>query len=385
MATLEDQQKLIEVLKFTPRTYKISLWGYGGEKVMGTVEREAWDYCMDNQVDLSDISWNNDAADDMELDADRLPFLPGSWYECDNLAHVNGVNKTAGTLQIEDEHGETVVEASLDSFDGCSDDSIEWECDNEVWVGQSPEGTVVFIGTSNEKGTFFEGEIELTEPFDITKLTLQYDDIDGEELVNAVTYNGEDIDNWGGSTNGKSSDFTMCLVKENGEWENYEPEEKDWGHPEYGTSPSTWEKSKTFKFNKQKPTIPGYYSCTWRHYGTTYGSAYWDGENFGEWEYGKFNTIADVVSWSGYTWDTSSWVNQPPEPVDLECEDKTCGWVGKSEERIEDANYDRHCPKCNGIEFDWIDYDPDTKQGRDNRKKYCKEWDPEESLKRIIG
>ena len=57
MATVEEQEKLLQVLKFTPRTYKVSLWGYGGEKVMGTVDRKVWDYCMENQVDLSDIAW----------------------------------------------------------------------------------------------------------------------------------------------------------------------------------------------------------------------------------------------------------------------------------------------------------------------------------------
>ena len=33
MATQEEQQKLIDTLKFTPRTYKIQMWGYGGEKI----------------------------------------------------------------------------------------------------------------------------------------------------------------------------------------------------------------------------------------------------------------------------------------------------------------------------------------------------------------
>ena len=36
---LAEQQKIIATLKFTPRKYTISLWGYGGEKVMGTVSR----------------------------------------------------------------------------------------------------------------------------------------------------------------------------------------------------------------------------------------------------------------------------------------------------------------------------------------------------------
>ena len=384
MATLEEQNQLIEVLKFTPRTYKISMWGYGGEKVMGKVDREAWDYCMENQIDLSDIAWNSDAAEDMDLDEDLLPFTPGSWYECDSMAHVNGVSRNAGTLQIEDENGETVFEESLEDLSGDPEDgSPEWECIDEVWIGQAEAGQVVFVGNSNEKGTFFEADLELKAPFDITKLTLQYEEVDGEEIVNGVVYDGEEIDNWGGSTDGKSSDFTMCLVGEDGEWERYEPEEKDWGHPEWGTSPGSWERSETFEFSKQKPTIPGYYNCVWKHYGTTTGSAYWDGENFGEWEYGKFNPFAEVVSWSGYNWDTSSWVNQPPEPPGLVCDNKECGWVGNSDDRRTDDDYNDHCPECDGTEFSWIDYDPNTDEGRANRAKYCKPWDPVVALDRI--
>ena len=372
MATVEEQQQLIETLKFTPRTYKVSMWGYGGEKVMGTVDKAAWDYCMANQVDLSDVAWNSDAAEDMNLDEDKLPFPPGSWYECDGMGHVNGVSRDAGTVQIEDENGETVFEKSLDACDGCND-SPELFCEDEVWIGSRKKGEIVFIGSSNEKGTFFEGDIELTAPFDITKLGLHYDEFDGEDIVTGLTYDGEDIDNYGGSTDGKSSDFSMVMLTDDeGNYERYEPEEKDWGHPEYGTSPSSWEQSKTFKFKKDKPTIPGYYSVNWC-YGSTYGSLYWDGKEFGDWEYGKFNPVNQegVKSWSGYNWDTSDWDNQPIEPFDIICLNEKCGWVGKSDERRTDDNYDDHCPECDGTEFSWIDYDADTKEGRANREKYC--------------
>ena len=385
---LAEQQKLIEVLKFTPRTYKISMWGYGGERVMGTVDKAIWDYCNDNQVDLSEIAWGDeDTVEDMGLDVDMMPFPPGSWYECDDMGHINGVSRSAGTLQIEDENGKTVFEKSLDDITGGGcDGEPDWCCNDEVWAGSKPEGTVVFIGVSNEKGTFFEADIELRAPFDITKLELHYDEFDGEEIVTGIVYDGEDIDNWGGSTDGKSSDMNMVIITDDqGNWERYSPEEKDWGHPPHGTSPSDWEKTETFKFKKQKPTIPGYYSCTWKHFGTTYGSAYWDGEQFGEWEHGKFNPITgEVISWSGYNWDTSSWVNQPPQPVDAKCNNKKCGWTGMRSDMREDDDYNNHCPECDGTDFDWIDYDPDTKEGRVNRKKYCKEWDPEVSMDRII-
>lgn len=371
-------------MKFTPRTYKISMWGYGGEKVMGTVDREIYDYCLKNQVELSDIAWGDeDTVEDMGLDIDMMPFPPGSWYECDDMAHTNGVSRNAGTLQIEDENGNVVFEKSLDAI--CGDDGEpEWSCNDEVWIGSKPAGTVVFIGTSNEKGTFFEGEIELTMPFEIEKLTLGYDEIDGEELVNSVTYDGEDIDNFGGSTDGKSSDFGMYVVKDSNNWETYNPEEKDWGHPPCGTGPSDWEKSPKFKFAKVKPTVEGWYGAVWRSFGTTYGTLYWNGTEFGEWEYGQFKPVTGVDTWQGYNWDTSSWVNQPPEPVDAQCSNKKCGWVGMRSDMREDDDYNSHCPECDGTDFEWIDYDPDTAIGRKNRAKYCKEWDPALALDRII-
>ena len=157
-----DQKKFIEILKFTPRTYKISMWGYGGEKVMGTVSREIYDYCLENCVDLSEIAWGDEdtVQEEMGLDIDMLPFPPGSWYECDDMAHTSGVSRNAGTLQIEDENGNVIFEKSLDDIGGGGcDGEPDWSCRDEAWIVSKPVGTVVFIFTSNEKCTFFEGEI----------------------------------------------------------------------------------------------------------------------------------------------------------------------------------------------------------------------------------
>ncbi len=389
MATKEEKQQLIDTLRFTPRTYKISMWGYGGEKVMGRVDAKAWDYCMEHQVDLVDIAWNYEACEEMGLDEESLPFTPGSWYECDGMAHVNGVSRNAGTIQIEDENGDTVFEKSLEDCDGC-EDSPQWSCQDEVWVGMAKKGEVVFIGSSNEKGTFFEGEIELRAPFDIEKLELYYDEVDGEEIVNCVYYDGEEIDNNGGSTDGKSSDMIMMrLLDDDGNFERYEPEEKDWGHPAYGPSPSDWEASPKFKFKKHRPVHAGWYSCNYG-FGSTYGSLYWDGTAFGDWEYGKFHAKDDdgIVSWQGYNWDTSAWTNQPPEPPGTQC--KKCKWVGHQEAMREDKDdYSYHCPECDSTDWDWVEYDPDTAKGRKNRAKYCQpavpaDWDPVAELDKIL-
>jgi len=220
---LAEQEKLIEVLKFTPRTYKITMWGYGGEKVMGTVNREIYDYFRARRLDLSDYCWDSDYAEDNNIPEEMWPFPPGSWYEGDDMGHTHGVSRNAGTLQIEDENGDTVFQKSFDDFD-YEEGEPDWCCHDEVWIDSQPPGTVVFLGNSNEKGTFFEGEIHLKQPFDITKLELGYDDIDAEELVNRVVYDGEEIDNWGGNTDGKSSDFGFYIAGSQaatGKWEKY--------------------------------------------------------------------------------------------------------------------------------------------------------------------
>ena len=372
MATKEEKQQLIDTLKFTPRTYKVSMWGYGGEKVMGRVDPAVWDYCMENSVDLVEIAWGDeDTVEEMGLDVEKLPFGPGCWYDCDGIAHVNGVSRSAGTLQIEDENGNTVVEESLETFDG--GDGSPALCGNDesnLWGYK--KGDVVFIGSSNEKGTFFEGEIELRAPFDIEKLELHFDEVDGEEIVNGLYYDGEEIENWGGSTDGKSSDMVMVrFINDDNDWESYDPEEKDWGHPDCGPSPDDWEKSAEFKFAEHQPQHPGYYRCHWSYFGTSYGTLYWNGTEFGEWEHGKFKPQqGEMKTWQGYNWDTATWDNRPPEPPEVRC--KTCGWTGTRDQMtMHDVSYDYECGSCKSTKLDWIEYDPETKKGLANRKKYC--------------
>ena len=223
MATLEQKEKLIEILKFTPRNYKIQLWGYGGEYIMGTVDRKIYDYFRHRRLDLSDFAWDSDYAEENNIPEEMWPFTPGSYYDCDDICHEHGVDRNAGTLQILDENEEVVYEKRLEDISGmgADGDEPEWGCGEEYWIGMKPVGTVVFFGISNEKCTFFEAELPLIQPFDISKLELGYDEIDGNDIISSVKYNGEQIDNWGGDTSGKSSEFGFYLVKNSNTFEKY--------------------------------------------------------------------------------------------------------------------------------------------------------------------
>lgn len=219
MATIAEQEALIATLKFTPCTYRISLWGYGGEVVMGTVDRKVFDYFKQRRLSVLDFAWSCEEDTDVKIPEEFKPFEPGAWYECDNIAHASGVAVDSGTIEITDENGDTVLSEQLEDL---SSTGAELTCDNETWVAQVAPGKVVFVGRSNEKGTFYEGSINLTAPFDASKLEVCYEEIDGEQIVSSVYYDGEYIDNDGGSTDGKSSEFCFCLVKDDKTWEKYE-------------------------------------------------------------------------------------------------------------------------------------------------------------------
>ena len=210
MATIKEQEHLMEVLKFTPRTYKVELWGYGGEYVMGTVDRKIYDYFRQHRLSVPDYAWGGDEFDDVP--EDMRPFEPGCWYDNDDMGHVSGVDRNSGTLQVTDENGEVVYQRELSDLDGCD---VQLSTFEEVWVDEKPAGTVVYYGYSSEKGSFFEADIELTEPFDPEKLLLNISDFDGNEIVTGVEYNDEELDNNGGNTNGKGSDHAFYIAGSN--------------------------------------------------------------------------------------------------------------------------------------------------------------------------
>jgi hypothetical protein len=77
MATKEQQQQLIDTLKFTPRTYKISACGaMVVKRSWAQWIPRCWDYCMENSVNLVDIAWGDEdtVQEEMGLDLDQLPF-----------------------------------------------------------------------------------------------------------------------------------------------------------------------------------------------------------------------------------------------------------------------------------------------------------------------
>ena len=312
MTTHKQQEQLLEVLKFTPRTYRIEMVSYGGEVYAGRISREIYEYFKANNIDLTEYSYDWDNG--LEVPENMQPFTPGSAYECDDLIHASGATMhDCNFVHVYDEHNDLVWECDL-SIDSLSTKRVKCVETNSFDSDVLSPGEVVYYGASGEKGLLFGGNIELSSPFDPVKLKLDYCDANGWLICNGAEYDGEYISNDDVCTTGKWSEHKWILGSDE---EAYDPDavpddEKNGG----AGSPSCYTPTKSevveFKFKKHQPVHQGWYYCCYND-GTTFGMLYWDGDKFVDFAYNKPYNIkqAGIIDWTGINWDTSNWDNCP--------------------------------------------------------------------------
>ena len=168
---------------------EIKLYGYGGELTAGTLSDEQYEEFADNE-------------DIYSLD----------WYEIDDLAHAYGCSPSESKIQVINSDGKVIYDDSIRN--------LVYELEYDVYDYKecyfTSEDTNIMLCYHSEKGVFFDGVIELgdNEEFDFDNLTLLLNDVIvndnddevGYEVISMVTYKGEEVDNLGEGTNGKSFD-----------------------------------------------------------------------------------------------------------------------------------------------------------------------------------
>ena len=228
MATSEEKQETIDVLK-GPRYYQIQLNGYGGEAAYININKEAYDFWKpiveeyyDN--DLVNYAVNDDPEDydfeDIESVPPEADFLTDEegykypWYEAPNeYVHQYGVEYGSAYIVVDEvdsnDYGASVVkevvsESMQEYLDGVME-ANEYEFDlveSDEDYGEEGDFTLQFY--SSEKGCFFDGLIETHGEFDPKKLKVIITEYpNGEDVVTSVEYDGVEVDNNGGDTNGK--------------------------------------------------------------------------------------------------------------------------------------------------------------------------------------
>lgn len=175
--------------------YSIRISGYGSEITIGSVTDEEKEILSNPDKDLQELVFED------------LEEVCG-WSEIDDQFHCFGATSPF-TITIKDENDNELYEineADVYKYDTDDFSLIETEFPE---IDATKDLLVCYSG---EKGTFFLGEIEVEGEFDLTKLKIIISDVEvGDnfyfgEIISNVLYDGEELDNWGGDTDGKSFD-----------------------------------------------------------------------------------------------------------------------------------------------------------------------------------
>jgi hypothetical protein len=238
MATSEEKQELVDDLK-GPRYYHIQLWGYGGEAEymeLTEAQYDFWSKHIEEHGDGDAVQYCTNAEDgDFEFeDIDELPeemqFLKvegedysSSWYESPTgFTHQWGVDYNSANVTIEEVDGEEYMASQLETIvegESLSEwvEEIQAQDDYQTEIvemgvdeGEDKEPKYVAQMWSAEKGTFFDGIIVTTGDFNPKKLKIYTSEyLNGDDTVQSIEYDGQEVDNAGGDTNGKGYSFSV--------------------------------------------------------------------------------------------------------------------------------------------------------------------------------
>ena len=230
------------MIEGSKNTVKITVAGYGGEFVLGTVTPEQHEYWMTLGEDaLSEYVWDADDYAEENRIPEEMHFVnQGGWYEVSDVQHLWGCDADSSWVEIEMPNGDSIQHDSIFDLrnkyeeeeessdigeDYCVEDQMVREID-ECYTGggdnYSLEPGSYFTAYSSEKGTFIEADIDLdeNEEFDERRLVFHTYDLDGSEFLTEVSYiyKGDDVDDptaldsVGGDTTGKGFECSLFEV-----------------------------------------------------------------------------------------------------------------------------------------------------------------------------
>jgi len=231
MATSEEKQELVDTLS-GPRYYRVLIQGYGGESAYMSISKAAHDFwapICEEHGDSDLVEYMN--CDDVEecefTDIDSVPveaqFLNDPdddmykrpWYESHTeFEHTYGGTYDSCRIDVDEvdsaEYNANSIKEIISMMDVTElvdevGEETEWETEiSEMGCCEEPDAEYIAQLYSSEKGCFFEGIIETVGEFDPKKLKFYVTEfLNGEDTITSIEYDGVEIDNSGGDTNGK--------------------------------------------------------------------------------------------------------------------------------------------------------------------------------------
>ena len=182
--------------------YTIRIWGRTREIGVGKISKQQYEHWSheDHNDDLSDAM--NESYDYDENDTPKKARFDGAYYEYQDVHSFWGFDEEDTHMTITDENGEEIYEGSLDSFvkGAHGDNDSYWEASEEVeelYPHYLGKGYFV-VWTQGGKGSCIQTTIDTNgEEFDPRKLKYTTWDVEGSTVVNRLSYDGDELDDYG--------------------------------------------------------------------------------------------------------------------------------------------------------------------------------------------
>ena len=188
--------------------------GYGGEVVLGKISKRAAEFWQSEDMEehfhnyVFGSEWFEEENPNI-----KIPKYAqiGTWHDLEDRGHEWGASQDGAYLTINEvsddtwnaDHVRDIFYAPL--MDYVNEHEVEIHSDE---CHPDPK-EYTFCGVNSEKGTFYEGTIEIKGEFDPKKVSFGSTEIHQDTLITQIYYDNEDIDNSGGGTDSKSMDFEI--------------------------------------------------------------------------------------------------------------------------------------------------------------------------------
>ena len=204
------------------RIYEISIVRWCGEYVCGTVSREFYDYWKVR--DAGDFAEYINALDERDEDDSSVPPMlpdgttPTAWYDADDIAHItNAVANDFNFLRVVEMVEDDTAPSGLKEKAGGYEQS--WEL-SELYRSQpdilgisrtlsieqdaeDPDHPV-FMAKAGFKGRDTIAILRCAAEFDVSKLKIETWNMDGDLVVDTISYDGTILDTDSEWSTGKS-------------------------------------------------------------------------------------------------------------------------------------------------------------------------------------
>jgi len=188
--------------KYPAGEYTIRIWGRTREIGVGKISKQQYEYWSheDHNDDLSDAM--NESYDYDENKAPKKAQFDAPYYEYQDVHSFWGFDEDDTHMTITDESGEEIYEGTLDGFvkEAHGDNDSYWEASEEVeelYPHYLGKGYFV-MWTQGGKGSCIQTTIDTNgEEFDPRKLKYTTWDIEGNTIVNRLSYDGSELDDDG--------------------------------------------------------------------------------------------------------------------------------------------------------------------------------------------